>query len=247
MKLRVGQRVVQMNGALPTATMPTAEPSPAVIGCVRSHSRNSVSARHWPRGESGHLAPRFEDQRVLGLAQLERRPDDAHRAPAAARSASAQMTPSTSEVAVWYSSASCSSFVRACTSSNNRAFSIAMTAWSAKVVTSSTSLVLNALTVLCTSPMTPIASPLRSKGTPSVVAVIASLRRFVPLISRIRASILYVDGAPFEHGPSRQCVRGDGGRIAFQEIDKIRRRAVRRDEAELTTVKLEDHRIVSST
>ena len=47
------------------------------------------------------------------------------------------MTLSTSLVAVWYSSDSCSSRVRACTSSNRRTFSIAITAWSAKVVTSS--------------------------------------------------------------------------------------------------------------
>ena len=47
------------------------------------------------------------------------------------------MTLSTSAVAVCCSSDSVSSRVRACTSSNSRAFSIAITAWSAKVVTSS--------------------------------------------------------------------------------------------------------------
>ena len=45
-----------------------------------------------------------------------------------------EMTRSTSEVAVCCSSASESSRVRACTSSNSRTFSIAITAWSAKVV-----------------------------------------------------------------------------------------------------------------
>ena len=44
------------------------------------------------------------------------------------------MTLSTSAVAVCCSSASLSSRVRACTSSNSRTFSIAITAWSAKVV-----------------------------------------------------------------------------------------------------------------
>ena len=44
------------------------------------------------------------------------------------------ITLSTSLVAVWYSSDSVSSRVRACTSSNSRAFSMAITAWSAKVV-----------------------------------------------------------------------------------------------------------------
>ena len=43
------------------------------------------------------------------------------------------MTFSTSQVAVWYSSASISSAVRAWTSSKRRTFSIAITAWSAKL------------------------------------------------------------------------------------------------------------------
>ena len=47
------------------------------------------------------------------------------------------MTRSTSEVAVCCSSASESSRVRACTSSNNRTFSIAIAAWSANVATRS--------------------------------------------------------------------------------------------------------------
>ena len=59
-----------------------------------------------------------------------------------------EMTCSTSEVAVCCSSASESSRVRACTSSNSRTFSIAITAWSAKVVTSSICLSVNGRTVL---------------------------------------------------------------------------------------------------
>ena len=47
------------------------------------------------------------------------------------------MTLSTSLVAVWYSSDSSRSRVRGCNSPSSRAFSIAMTAWSAKVRTSS--------------------------------------------------------------------------------------------------------------
>ena len=39
-----------------------------------------------------------------------------------------EMTPSTSDVAVWYSSASVTSFVRAWTSSNSRTLLMAMTA-----------------------------------------------------------------------------------------------------------------------
>ena len=47
-----------------------------------------------------------------------------------------EMTWRTSEVAVCCSSASESSRVRACTSSNSRTFSMAITAWSAKLSTS---------------------------------------------------------------------------------------------------------------
>ena len=47
------------------------------------------------------------------------------------------MTPSTSLVAVWYSSDSCSSRLLACSASNSRVFSMAITAWSAKVFSSS--------------------------------------------------------------------------------------------------------------
>ena len=48
-----------------------------------------------------------------------------------------EITRRMSPVAVWFSSDSVSSRVRVCTSSNSRAFSMAITAWSAKVSTSS--------------------------------------------------------------------------------------------------------------
>ena len=51
-----------------------------------------------------------------------------------------EMTLSTSEVAVCCSSASVSSLVRACTSSNSRTFSTAITAWSANALMSATCL-----------------------------------------------------------------------------------------------------------
>ena len=79
------------------------------------------------------------------------------------------MTCSTSEVAVCCSSASDKSRVRACTSSNRRTFSIAITAWSAKVATSSICLSVNGRTALRCKMMTPIGVPSRSKGTPSTV------------------------------------------------------------------------------
>jgi hypothetical protein len=49
--------------------------------------------------------------------------------------------------------------VRACTSSNSRTFSIAITAWSAKVVTSSICLSVNGFTALRCKMMTPIGVP----------------------------------------------------------------------------------------
>ena len=59
-----------------------------------------------------------------------------------------EITLSTSEVAVCCSNASASSRVRCCSASNRRTFAIAITAWSAKVVTSSICLSVNGATVL---------------------------------------------------------------------------------------------------
>ena len=80
-----------------------------------------------------------------------------------------EITSSTSDVAFCCSSDSDSSRVRACTSSKSRTFSIAITAWSAKVVTSSISLSVNGATIDRVSAITPIGAPSRSSGTPSIV------------------------------------------------------------------------------
>ena len=69
------------------------------------------------------------------------------------------MTCRISDVAVCCSSDSDSSPVRARTSSNSRTFSIAITAWSAKVVTSSICLSVNGLTTARSETMTPIGNP----------------------------------------------------------------------------------------
>jgi hypothetical protein len=79
------------------------------------------------------------------------------------------MTLSTSLVAVWYSSDSCKSSVRACNSPSSRAFSIAITAWSAKVRTNSICRSLNGSIRCRASTIVPITSPSRSRGTPSAV------------------------------------------------------------------------------
>ena len=52
---------------------------------------------------------------------------------------------------------------------NSRTFSIAITAWSAKVVTSSICLSVNGRTVLRCNTMTPIGMPSRNSGTLSIV------------------------------------------------------------------------------
>jgi|SRR6516162_862253 len=59
--------------------------------------------------------------------------------------------------------------VRAWTLSNNRTFSIAITAWSAKVVTSSICLLVNGRTEFRPKAMTPIGDPSRRSGTPRSV------------------------------------------------------------------------------
>ena len=79
------------------------------------------------------------------------------------------MTLRISAVTVCCSSDSVSSLVRACTSSNRRTFSIAITAWSANVVASSICWSVNGRTVERVRHITPIVTPSRSSGTPNVV------------------------------------------------------------------------------
>ena len=108
-----------------------------------------------------------------------------------------EMTCSTSDVAVCCSSASVSSRVRACTSSNSRTFSIAITAWSAKVVTSSICLSVKGHTEVRPRPKTPIGVPSRSSGTPSHGAIAAELLCLAQLVLRIGMNIEHLyDGLP---------------------------------------------------
>jgi hypothetical protein len=79
------------------------------------------------------------------------------------------MTLSTSLVAVWYSSDSSRSHVRACNSPSSRAFSIAMTAWSAKVRTSSICRSVNGSTRFRETLIVPSTAPSRSSGTARLV------------------------------------------------------------------------------
>ena len=79
------------------------------------------------------------------------------------------MTLSTSLVAVWYSSDSWRSPVRSLSSLNSRTFSIAITAWSAKVFKRSICLSLNSSTSRRATVIAPIGLPSRSIGTESMV------------------------------------------------------------------------------
>ena len=79
------------------------------------------------------------------------------------------MTLRTSAVAVCCSRDSVSSRVRVCTSSNKRTFSIAITAWSAKVVTNSICLSVKGSTLSRRRLIAPSGTPSRSSGTARTV------------------------------------------------------------------------------
>ena len=67
------------------------------------------------------------------------------------------------------------SAVRSCTSLNSRTVSIAITAWSAKVEISSICLALNGRAASRVNVMTPIGTPSRSSGTPSMARKLPTL------------------------------------------------------------------------
>ena len=97
------------------------------------------------RRESVDLAIAQEDLRLFRLAQSPRRFDE-RLSTDLISNVERLITLSTSAMAVCCWSASATSSVRACNSSNSRTFSIAITAWSAKVSTSSICLSVKGLT-----------------------------------------------------------------------------------------------------
>ena len=98
--------------------------------------RSASASRH--AGDQVDQAPvEPKDRAVGGLAQRHGTLRRWRRTPAGRRSASCEMTRRISPVAVCCSSASVSSRFRASSSWNSRTFSIAITAWSAKVWSSS--------------------------------------------------------------------------------------------------------------
>ena len=86
------------------------------------------------------------------------------------------ITWSTSDVAVCCSSNSVSSRVRCCSASNSRVFSIAITAWSAKVSASSICLSVKGRTDFRPKVMAPIGDPSRRSGTPRSVRDVSTFR-----------------------------------------------------------------------
>ena len=105
----------------------------------------------------------------------------------------------------WLASASC--WLLSWISSNSRTFSIAITAWSAKVVTSSICLSVNGRTSERTIDMTPMGVPSRSNGTPSMVRKPPSFMRFGPGVFRIGQHIGNMDRLAFEQRYARSAYR----------------------------------------
>ena len=112
------------------------------------------------------------------------------------------MTWSTSDVAVCCSSDSVSSRVRCCSASNSRTFSMAITAWSAKVSASSICLsVEGPNSILRARSMTPIGDPSRRSGTPRSVRDRVNLRLAAVGISvfGIGQNVENMDDFAFKH------------------------------------------------
>ncbi len=108
------------------------------------------------------------------------------------------MTCKTSEVAVCCSSDAVSSRVLAWTSSKRRAFSIAITAWSANVVSSAICCSLKGRTEWRDRPNTPIGVPSRSIWGADQAAIAAESLRFAQLVFRIGLRIENLDRCAFE-------------------------------------------------
>ena len=119
------------------------------------------------------------------------------------------MTFSTSLVAVCCSSASVSSRLRACSSWNRRTFSMAITAWSAKVFNSSMWLGLNGPGVARETPKAPIGTR-RASSERQVAAAPPPGRRLVVVGIRFLRD---VDGRPLEDRSSRGQLSSGPARI----------------------------------
>src|SRR5262249_9439076 len=116
---------------------------------------------------------------------------------------------STSAVAVCCRRDSLSSSVRACTSSNSRTFSIAITAWSANVVTSSICLLVNGSGTLSCHHDHPDGISIPQQWDAKHRAVAGNLLPLVPGIFRIGQHVGNVDHPSLEN---RACIGGAAAR-----------------------------------
>ena len=109
-----------------------------------------------------------------------------------------------------------SSLVRACTSSNRRTFSMAITAWSAKVATSSICCSVNSSTTARVSNSAPIGFPSRKSGTPSTVRGYPLRLWALEIIVGISQNVGDMHDVAIESGPS-----GDRSPVQIQRVRQI--------------------------
>ena len=131
------------------------------------------------------------------------------------------MTRNTSEVAVCCSKASVSSRVRACSASNRRAFSIAISAWSAKVVTSSICFSVNGSTTPRISTMTrsPCPRAARNSEQRTIAAAVTGLAQGV---FGLGERVDYMNRAPLERDAAAHRAAIGRNRILPQVFDASR-------------------------
>src|SRR5262252_1820382 len=141
-----------------------------------------------------------------------------------------EITRSTSDVAVCCSSDSVRSRVRACTSSNSRTFSIAITAWSANVVITSTCLSVNGVVTERASTSAPmVCFPEQRNREHGAKA--SSFLGLSPGVFGISQDIGDLDNPPFQQGPPHHgpsaCFNRDGLQVVIGVGgDAIARRVV---------------------
>ena len=138
------------------------------------------------------------------------------------------------------SSEAASSRVRACTSSNSRTFSMAITAWSAKVCTISIWRSVNGPARGAPATKTPSTSPSRSSGTPSNARVAelsahraksysgsSRRRRYARLAGQQHARRRGIAAGPLRGGRANCCTRSLGLADRRLRVERRRPRAMR--------------------
>src|SRR5262245_32599803 len=135
------------------------------------------------------------------------------------------ITCSTCEVAVCCSKASLSSCVRACTSSNSRTFSIAITAWSAKVSTNSICLSVNGSAVQDEQANR---NSLAQEGHPEDGAIAAQSREFMQFVFRIGENIGDLNGFALQQDPRDHTAASRRKGLGLHELNVLSRVTVAR-------------------